>query len=803
MALEHLHTYCSMCVCRCGVLATVEDGVLTKVTADPEHPNACICVKGTAAPELVYAPDRLQYPMRRTRPKGDPDPGWTRISWDEALALAASRLLEIKARYGPEAVAFAVATPSGGASGDFLLWAWRLANAFGSPNMQGGSTHICQWHRDFGARYTYGVGTPAPDIESTRCILLWGFNPQATWPGTALRITRARARGARLIVIDPRKTALAAKADVWLSVRPGADGALALSMIHVLLEERLYDKAFVREWTDGPFLVRDDTGQLLTREDLTSGGDSEQFIVWDSRAGGPAGYQIEAGYARDGVEPALSGTYTLNLASGTTITCRPAFDVLSDLAAHHAPERIEALTWVPAGEVRRAARLFAGEQPSCYYTWTGLEQRPDAMQTNRAVCLFYAFTGQFDQRGSNVLFTTTPTNPVVGRDLLPKRQAARTLGYAERPLGPPGDGVVRAHDVYHAILTGEPYPVKALVAFGADPLVAHADPLFGKQALEALDFYVHVDLFANPTASFADLLLPAASCWESPALWPLPMLYACAEQTATWAQYREPVVRPVHEARPDLEIIFELAQRLGLGEHFFGGDLEAAFNYQLAPSGLTVERLRAHPVGMRAPGVTRYQKYRETDTQTGQPRGFQTPTGRLELYATRFARASYPPLPAVWEPPEVTGQPETPLEEDYPLTLTFCRLMQFVNDEHRNLPRLRRQAPEPSLEIHPTTASALGIADEEWIVVETRAGAVTLKAKLSAALDPRVVVTQYGWWQACQALGAPAYDPFRSEGANGNLLVPRDDSDPITGSVAHRRQRCRVRKQANPAGHAR
>src|ERR1700746_1828601 len=106
MAIQQIHTYCSMCVSRCGVLATVEGGRLTTVTADPAHPNGCICVKGTAAPEIVYAPERLQYPLRRTRPKGEPDPGWVRTSWDEALALAASRLLDIKARYGPEAVVF-------------------------------------------------------------------------------------------------------------------------------------------------------------------------------------------------------------------------------------------------------------------------------------------------------------------------------------------------------------------------------------------------------------------------------------------------------------------------------------------------------------------------------------------------------------------------------------------------------------------------------------------------------------------------------------------------------------------------
>ena len=143
-----------------------------------------ICVKGTAAPELVYAPDRLRHPMVRTHPKDDPDPGWARISWDEALALTASRLLEIKARHGPEAVAFPIATPAGSAAVDFMPWAWRLANAFGSPNVVT-NTHICQWHRDWGATYTYGRA-PRRRTTSTPAASCCGVSTPGR-PGRACR----------------------------------------------------------------------------------------------------------------------------------------------------------------------------------------------------------------------------------------------------------------------------------------------------------------------------------------------------------------------------------------------------------------------------------------------------------------------------------------------------------------------------------------------------------------------------------------------------------------------------------------
>ena len=104
--------------------------------------------------------------------------------------------------------------------------------------------------------------------------------------------------------------------------------------------------------------------------------------------------------------------------------------------------------------------------------------------------------------------------------------------------------------------------------------------------------------------------------------------------------------------------------------------------------------------------------------------------------------------------------------------------MQYCDDGHRNLPRLRRQAPEPFLEIHPAAAGASGIEEGEWVVLETPAGAVTVKAKLNTSLDPSVVATQYGWWQECQQLAAPGYDPFRPAGANANLLIPDDVGRP-------------------------
>ena len=765
-----------MCTSRCGVLATVEDGILTQVNADPDHPNGCICVKGTAAPEIVYSPDRLQYPMVRSRPKGDPNPGWVRITWEQALNLAALRLNDIRDNYGPETVVFSRATTAGSAAIDYDGWLQRLANAFGSPNFLT-SNHICTWNRRVGSKYTYGTGMPLPDFDNTRCMLIWGINPPATSPAQALRINRARNRGAKLIVIDPRRTSLAAKADCWLRVKPGTDGELAMAMIHVLIDENLFDQEFARAWTNAPYLVRRDNGQLLRERELTQDGNGSKYIVWDENGNSPIGIESN-------LRAALFGSFSLRLHDGTLVECQPALQILRDLAAPYRPEESEKITTVPAPEVRNAVRLFAQEKPSSYCTWVGLEQDNDAMQTNRAVCIFYALTGQFDQRGSNVLFAATPTNPINGRELLPKSKAGLRLGIDDHPLGPPADpGLVQPSRVYDAILTEKPYPIKAVVAFGSDLLLGHGDPLWGKAALEALDFYIHVDTTINPSATFADLLMPASTCWEHEALLPF---FEIAEDTMNWAQLRPAVAKPVGESRSDTEIIFDLAKRLGLAKQFFDGDTDGAWNYQMASSGLSVKQLREHQVGLPSNAQTRHKKYAEIDGDTGRPRGFNTPSGKIEIYSPIFARTGYSALPR-FEPPKPDNEP-------YPLTLTFFRDIHFCDEQHRNIPRLRRKIPEPFLEIHPSTAAAQGIDDADWIFLQTANGKVKLQAKLNESLHPFVVTTVYGWWQACEELKLDGHNPFDANGSNTNLLVKNADRDPISASVAHRAQRCRITK---------
>ncbi|MCL4744523.1 MAG: molybdopterin-dependent oxidoreductase, partial [Burkholderiaceae bacterium] len=199
MAETRTPGFCALCKSHCGSILVTRDGRFVGQEPNPDHPTgAALCVKGRAAAEIVDNPQRQLYPMMRTRPKGDADPGWRRISWNEALDRTATALDGIRNASGPEAVAFGLATPSGTPISDDVRWIERFANAFGTPNVAYG-VEVCNWLKDFSHAYTFGRSVSSPDFENTGCIVLWGHNPSATWLDHAAATAAAQARGARLI----------------------------------------------------------------------------------------------------------------------------------------------------------------------------------------------------------------------------------------------------------------------------------------------------------------------------------------------------------------------------------------------------------------------------------------------------------------------------------------------------------------------------------------------------------------------------------------------------------------------------
>ena len=788
-----VHGFCGLCIARCGSIATVEDGRFTRLDPDPTHPTGqALCAKGRAAPEFVYSKARLTRPLRRTRPKGESDPGWVEISWDEALDAIAAAMRRLAATHGPQSVAFSQSSPSTTAIGDSAPFMRRLMNAFGTPNLVW-ALDLCGWGRGFATRYAFGVGTVATgsgggamaDIENSGCLILWGYNPSYTRLTHATATIAALKRGMKLIVVDPRHVGLASKADLWLRIRPGADGALALGLAHVMISRGWYDREFVRTWTNAPHLVRSDNGRLLRAADLAEAGHPDHFVAWDEVGRQPVAYDPATGRYGAPVEClALEGEVLVAAKEGL-LPCRPAFALYAELCASYTPERVADISWIAPDQVEAAAELIWRSRPVSYYAWSGHEHHANTTETARAMALLYALTGSFDQRGGNVVFASVPNPTITGEDLAAAQYLAPAVGVEQRPLGPAKWNNVSAQDFYLAALEREPYAIRGLIGFGSNLLLAFSDPLKGRRALAALDFFAHADLFMNPTAELADIVLPVASCFEREAL---RFGFEISAEAQSLVQFRQPIVPPPGAARSDTDIIFDLAVRLGLGEHFWNGDVEAAYRFQLAQSGLSLEALRAEPRGIRAPLTTRYAKHAEPDAK-GDPRGFATPSRKVEFWSETMQAKGYAPMPEFAAPP-------TPQAERYPLVLTCAKPTLFCQTQHRALPSLRRRAMDPEVMLHPETAARRGIAAGDWVSVETQAGAMRARALINADIDERVVVGEHGWWQAAPEADAPGYDPFSPSGSNYNLIVDPSARDPISGTTAHRSGCCEVSRIA-------
>ena len=289
---------------------------------------------------------------------------------------------------------------------------------------------LCGWGRYLASLYTYGASVPGqymPDLDRAGCILFWGYNPSVSRLAHATATRAALRRGARLIVVDPRRAGLATKADPWLRVRPGTDAALALAITDVMIERGWYDEAFVRRWTNGPFLVRNDTGRLLRAADLPGDGAADHHVAWDEVAGQPVVVDpaADGGDVDDHDRLALAGEVEVPTPAGT-LTCRPAFDLVARQCRTCAPPVAEEMTGVPADEIERAARVLWEHRPVAFYTWSGLEQHSGTTQIIRAINVLYALTGCLDAPGGNVLFTPVPSKPIAGAVSRKRRSCSGT-----------------------------------------------------------------------------------------------------------------------------------------------------------------------------------------------------------------------------------------------------------------------------------------------------------------------------------------------------------------------------------------
>lgn len=433
------------------------------------------------------------------------------------------------------------------------------------------------------------------------------------------------------------------------------------------------------------------------------------------------------------------------------------------------PEKVQEITWVDKDLIRKAARMYATIKPACIHWGVPTEQTINCVNYTRATTGLMAITGNLDAPGGNALFVNPPTRTVSEfarhKDLPPEQQAKR-LGGDQFKLGA-RVALINPKKAWDAILTGKPYPLKAGILCGSNPVVTRANAKEAYEALKKLEFLVVIDLFLTPTAELADIFLPSATWLEQ------------NHVADNWKRHGYVLARvkcmEVGECWQDHEIFMELGKRMG---QQWWPTVEDALNYLLEPSGLTWEQFKEKGY-LRGEMV--YYKYKQ--------RGFSTPTKKVELYSTILEKWGYDPLPKYVEVPE--SPYSTPhLLKDYPYILNAgLRTPTFFHSANRQIPWLREIRPDPIVEIHPETAKKHHIKEGQWVYISSPRGRIKQRAKLNPNIDPRVIVAEHGWW----------YPEIKDPGhgwniSNVNILTNNayETLDPAMGSTNLRVCLCNI-----------
>lgn len=512
---------CSSCDNFCPLTARVEDGRVVKVAAR-DHPflRDVICVKGAYAPKAFAHPDRLMYPLKRVGERGEGK--WERVTWEAALDDIAVRLRKVIDEHGPEA--FAVATSNWNTTVDSGM-SRRFMNLLGSPNWISGVAY-CMGNTAAVNRMVYGW-YPRADILNTKCIVLFGHNPRRhSWTAEYKMVRMAQQMGAKLIVLDPRKSENAELADLWLPLRAGTDAAMCLGWLNVIIEEKLYDADFVAKWTHG----------------------------FDAFAARVREYPLERVAAITGVDAELIAAAARVYAT-TKPACIPWSPITDQQVSSTSAIRLHCALRALTGNLDvTGGDIFGGFNPNIVSD-TDIELHELLPEAQKAKQLGADEFPVFTYRGMAPL--AAPTKRVWGREW------ANLIG---------GNYMANPTSTFRAMAEGTPYPVKAFFSLGNNTLMAFANSQQIHKGLLNQDLIVVHEHMLTPTAQLADYVLPGDAWLERPS-----MMVGISEQA----------MAPPGECRDVYWFWRELAVRMGIGEHFPWPTLEALYDWRLQPSGKT------------------------------------------------------------------------------------------------------------------------------------------------------------------------------------------------------------------------
>ena len=651
---------CYMCSFDCPITV---DSVGPQVV-HIDHPG---CVRATALREQRESGKRLLHPQLRDSADG----AWRTVPWAEAVSDTARRLLEIRDRHGPQAVAFAV-----GYTKEVRPYLQRLAYGFGTANYL--AEDSCCYAAGvmaaiftFGPQYGHFLGPSRVDSPETRCRLVWSNNPKESRPPDDWHVWNNVTR-VQTIVVDPRRTALAQHAAVHLMLRPGTDGALALGFANVIFSEGLEDKAFLDDHALG-------------------------------------------------------------------------LDAYKEYVREFTPQRAGEITGVEPEKIVAAARLYATSRPAqLTISPRATTHHSNGLQNHRAVLLLSAICGNLDVTGGNrpSYDRLKEKNVTLYDEKMPDLGAP--MGKGTFPLFVEHYREGQAMCLADYIESGD---VKAVFSIGMS-ITMWPNSKRLEKALRSLECFAVSDYFPNFTRDTATISFPAATSLERQSI---------IVGDRGRLQYRPAAVPPRGEARGDTELVFDMAQALGLRDTFWGGDIHASFDERLQTTGVGFHDLPedGRSIDVAAP-LSADRSYRST--------GFSTPSGKVEFTSTELEKAGFDALPIYREPQwSPVSTPE--IAKDYPLVLTSgARSRNYTHSQGRLLDTLKAREPDPRVQINPVDAAARAIGEGDWIEISSPVGKIEMRAWLTDEVRPGVVQAPHGW-----------------ETANINELVPDSGLDPISG----------------------
>ena len=710
LPLPVIHTVCSHdCPDSCAVLVTVnEEGRAVKVEGDPSQPvtQGFLCGKVAKYLDRVYAPDRVLYPMKR-KPgvtkaplsRGCEQEAFERVSWDEALDGISARLQETSDHYGPESILPYSYAGTIGVLG-YGSMDRRFFHRLGASQLD---RTICSeaggqaWNLVYGKKF----GTPTEDFRLAKLILAWGANIHGNnihlWPF----VEEARRNGARLVVIDPYRTRTAAVADWHIAIRPGTDVALALGMMHVILNEGLEDRAYIAEMTHG-------------------------------------------------------------------------FEALAERAREYTPERVAAWTGMTPGEIEQLAREYATTRPAALRLNYGVQRAENGGAAVRAIAMLPALTGAWKMRGGGGQLSMSGAfawdkKALERPDLAlasPIGRLARVvnmsaLGQALTELGQKGvasaswpgspttglgrwGGRPAAVRASTPALSDDGPPVHALFVYNSNPGAVAPNHNAVRRGLERDDLFtvVHEQFFTD-TTDYADFVLPATTFLEHTDVQGAYGHY--------FVQFSQQAIAPCGEARSNVWLFGQLAQRMGFSEPCFRDTPEEMIRQALAigtdgrSTNAGMEHITVEELEREGHVPLKFHSNPE-----GQPflpytsGSVPTPSGKIEFFSEALAAAGLDPLPGFVPPVESRWGS---LAKQYPLELLARKNDNYMNSTFANLPGHRKMEVRTNqkVEMHPLDAQARGVGEGELVRVFNDRGAIELTAMLNAHLPAGVVAARLDW----------------------------------------------------------